>query len=120
VSRQRVFAVLARLRQEQRNTILVIEHSLEQLVTLADRMLLLADGQVALDAPTRDFFAQTDLLLEHGVYPPGSMQFFHALARRGLNLGPPPLTVDEAAHSLESVLRALPQPEPGTVLEAAL
>ncbi len=118
VSRQRVFAVLARLRQEQRNTILVIEHSLEQLVTLADRMILLSDGQVALDAPTRDFFAQTDVLLEHGVHPPGSMQFFHALAQRGLNVGPPPLTVQEAATALADLMSAPPQPEPGAVAEA--
>jgi ABC-type multidrug transport system ATPase subunit len=106
VSRGRVFEVLLRLKREQRNTIVVIEHSLEQLAPLADRMILLSEGRIALQDETRAFFGQMDLLLERGIYPPGAMQFFHRLAARGDYHGPPPLTVAEAAERLEALLRA--------------
>jgi energy-coupling factor transporter ATP-binding protein EcfA2 len=118
VSRKRVFDVLARLRREQRNTIIVIEHSLEQLAQLADRMILLSAGRVALDAETRAFFQQVEVLQEHGIHPPGAMQFFHQLAQRGLYAGPPPLTVEEAAAALEGVLAQAHQPLPALVAEA--
>ena len=87
-------------------------------VQLADRMILLSAGKVELDAETRAFFQQMDVLLEHGIHPPGSMQFFHQLARRGLHAGPPPLTVEEAAVALEALMSAPRQSAPGVVAEA--
>jgi energy-coupling factor transporter ATP-binding protein EcfA2 len=116
ISRKRVFEVLVRLKQEQRNTIIVIEHSLENLTPLADRMVLLAEGRVALEGETRAFFSQMDTLLEHGIHPSGPMLFFHRLAQAGCYDGPPPLTVDEAARSLEKVVARRRQPGPALVI----
>ncbi len=96
VSRKRVFDVLQKLKQGQ-NTVIVIEHSLENLIPLADRMVLLADGEIALDAETGEFFQHLDLLLEKGISPPGAMRFFYELMRQNLYYGRLPLTVDEAA-----------------------
>jgi energy-coupling factor transporter ATP-binding protein EcfA2 len=103
VSRSRVFDVLARLKQEQHNTIIVIEHSLEHLVPLADRMLLLYNGQVLLEDETQAFFEQMDLLLASDVFPPGVMQFFYNLKRREDYQGNLPLTVEEGARYLEQL-----------------
>ena len=96
VSRKRVFEVLQKLKQSQ-NTVIVIEHSLENLIPLADRMILLADGEIALDAETGEFFQRLDLLLEKGISPPGAMRFFYELTQKNLYHGRLPLTVDEAA-----------------------
>jgi len=104
VSRKRIFEVLGRLKREQNNTVIVIEHSLENLIPLADRMILLSEGQVALQGPTRTFFQQIALLLEKGIYPPEAMQFFYRLVQRQWYNGDLPLTLDEAAERLEHVL----------------
>ena len=56
VSREKIFQVLARLRQEREITMVLIEHSLEHIIPLADRMVLLSAGRVLHQAPTRDFF----------------------------------------------------------------
>jgi energy-coupling factor transporter ATP-binding protein EcfA2 len=103
VSRKRVFDVLARLKQS-RNTVIVIEHSLENLIPLADRMLLLSDGELILDAETRAFFQQIDLLLEKGISPPGAMRFFHALTKKGRYVGELPLDVAEGLEKLERLM----------------
>jgi energy-coupling factor transporter ATP-binding protein EcfA2 len=103
VSRKRVFDVLRRLKQSK-NTVIVIEHSLENLIPLADRMLLLSEGELLLDAETRAFFQQIDLLLEKGISPPGAMRFFHELAKSGRYAGDLPLGVEEALAKLESLL----------------
>lgn len=104
ISRKRIFEVLGRLKREQHNTVIVIEHSLENLIPLADRMILLSEGKVALQAPTREFFQEIAFLLEKGIYPPEAMQFFYRLVQQGWYNGDLPITLDEAAAKLEAIL----------------
>lgn len=104
VSRSRIFKVLARLKEEQNNTIIAIEHSLENLVPLADRMVLMSEGTVALEEETQAFFQQGDLLLDSGIYPPGAIRFFHELHRRGEYRGDYPLTVEDGAGKLKKLM----------------
>jgi energy-coupling factor transporter ATP-binding protein EcfA2 len=104
ISRKRIFEVLGRLKREQHNTVIVIEHSLENLIPLADCMILLSEGKVALQAATREFFQRIVFLLEKGVYPPEAMQFFYHLMQNGWYNGDLPLTLDEAAAKLETIL----------------
>jgi energy-coupling factor transporter ATP-binding protein EcfA2 len=104
VSRSRIFKVLARLKEEQNNTIIAIEHSLENLVPLADRMVLMSQGTVALEEETQAFFQQGDLLLESGIYPPGAIRFFHELHRKGEYSGEYPLTVEDGVDKLKKLM----------------
>jgi energy-coupling factor transport system ATP-binding protein len=104
ISRKRVFDVLRQMKQEQSTTIIAIEHSLENLIPLADRMLLLSAGELVMEDKTLAFFQQMDLLLEHGITPPGAMRFFHEMSRAGLYQGRLPLTVEEAAGQLETLM----------------
>jgi energy-coupling factor transport system ATP-binding protein len=106
ISRKRVFDVLARLKEEKHNTIIVIEHSLEHLVPLADRMVLLHDGRLLLHDETAHFFREVDLLDEAGVVAPGAIAFFQALLRRGLYHGEIPLSLEEAVRRMEEVVAA--------------
>jgi energy-coupling factor transport system ATP-binding protein len=106
ISRIRIFDVLTRLKEEQNNTIIVIEHSLEHLIPLADRIILLVDGEVVLDDETRKFFHQTEFLLKNSVYPPGALRFFHELSQRGAYQGSYPLTVEEAHALLVTLIQS--------------
>ena len=103
ISRTRVFNVLEKTKKEKNNTIIVIEHSLEKLVPLADRMILLHDGRIILDGPPRDFFKEMGLLIEKGIEAPGVITFFHQLIAEGYVQGELPLTVDEAAERLDQI-----------------
>jgi energy-coupling factor transporter ATP-binding protein EcfA2 len=100
ISRKRVFDVLARLKKERSMTVIVIEHSLENLIPLADEMILLAHGNMILKDETRAFFQKMDLLLENGIYPPETLLFFHRLQQAGYYHGEIPLTNTEAALKL--------------------
>ncbi|MBN1267624.1 MAG: ABC transporter ATP-binding protein [Anaerolineales bacterium] len=105
MSRQRIFDVLVRLKAEENSTIIVIEHSLEHLVRLAERMILMSDGSLVLDDSTRNFFRQTDFLLEKNVSPPGVIGFFHELSRIADYQKDPPLDVEEAHARLQEILQ---------------
>jgi energy-coupling factor transporter ATP-binding protein EcfA2 len=109
ISRRRIFDVLGKLKAEQQHTIIVIEHSLENLIPLADSMILLSNGNLLLQKETRAFFQEFKLLLEQGIYPPEVMQFFFRLGQEGYYQGDLPLTLDEAALSLEQMMQVLPK-----------
>jgi energy-coupling factor transporter ATP-binding protein EcfA2 len=104
ISRTRIFDVLAKLKEEKNSTIIVIEHNLENLVPLADRMILMADGEMALENETQAFFQETKFLLEKGAYPPGALRFFYELNQRNLYSGNYPLTVEDASIVLRDLL----------------
>jgi energy-coupling factor transporter ATP-binding protein EcfA2 len=114
VSRERVFDVLARLREERSITLILIEHSLEHIIPLADRMVLMGDGVKLHEAPTREFFQDLTLLHQQSVRPPGAVEFSSYLReQRGLS-APPALTVEEAADQARSLRDQLPAAEGGT------
>lgn len=105
ISRMRIFDVLAKLKEERNSTIIVIEHNLENLVPLADRMVLMANGELALEDETQAFFQKTKFLLEKGAFPPGALRFFYELDQRNLYSGNYPLTVEDASVILHDLIK---------------
>ncbi|MDZ4160169.1 MAG: ATP-binding cassette domain-containing protein, partial [Anaerolineaceae bacterium] len=100
ISRTRVFDVLEKTKRNNNNTIIVVEHSLEKLVPLADRILLLHDGEVIMFHETQKLFENMSLLLEKGIDPPGVLRFYYELSQAGDYSGQLPLTVDEGVELL--------------------
>lgn len=105
VSRRRVFEVLAKLKQEQNNTIIVIEHSLENLIRLADHMILLSDSRLLLEGGTKEFFQNMELISKEGIHPPGALQFFYQLKKAGKVSGELPITLSESSEHLKQLFK---------------
>lgn len=100
ISRERVFDVLAKIKKEQSNTVIVIEHNLEKLIPLADKMILLLNSELLLEDRTDAFFQKMDLLTDSGINPPGGMGFFQRLTQAGYYSGALPLTLPYAVEKL--------------------
>jgi len=105
VSRRRVFEVLARLKKEQNNTIIVIEHSLENLIRLADHMIMLSDSHLILEGETKQFFQNMELISKEGIHPPGALQFFYELKKAGKVNGELPIALTDASQQLKQLFR---------------
>jgi len=103
VSRRRVFEVLARLKKEQNNTIIVIEHSLENLIRLADHMIMLSDSHLILEGETKQFFQNMELISNEGIHPPGALQFFYELKKAGKVSGELPISLAESSQHLKQM-----------------
>jgi len=106
VSRRRVFEVLAKLKQEQNNTIIVIEHSLENLIRLADHMILLSDSRLLLEGETKEFFQNMELISKEGIHPPGALQFFYELKKAGKVSGKLPISLSESSEQLKQLFKS--------------
>lgn len=106
IGKSEVFDVLVELKRSYNATIIVIEHRLEDIAYLADKMVLLYYGEVLKVAPPKEFFDDIPFLLNHYVYPPEIMIAIHRLREKGLYEGSIPLRFEEGVKILEEVLKS--------------
>lgn len=105
IGKTEVFNVLIDLRKNYNVTVIVVEHRLEDIAYLADKMVLLYNGEILKVAPPQEFFDDIPFLLEHYVYPPEIMIAVHKLREQGLYSGKIPLRFDEGVKILEEVVK---------------
>jgi cobalt transport protein ATP-binding subunit len=96
--RAEVFELIKKLRA-QGLSLIVIEHESEEL-RAADRIVVLREGEIAVDGPPSEVFARTELLTACGVRPPG---LGHAFELLGIDAQPK--SVEQA---FEVIVRAYP------------
>lgn len=101
-----IFDILRRLKEAGDHTLIVVEHNVEQLAPLADKMLLMYDGLVDKYLPTRKFFSDPDYLQERGVLSPESSEFVQWLIAQKALPATTKLPLDLAT-SIEATQKAL-------------
>lgn len=109
---QAVFATIARLKAEGRHTIVIVEHRLDQLMHLVDRVLVLGpDGALIEDGePHQVLEQQARALDEFGIWKPQVSELADVLKRRGIALRSYPITLDEAQIALRPLVSSAPTP----------
>jgi energy-coupling factor transport system ATP-binding protein len=96
-----VMNFLQRLWQEEGHTIIIITHEMSIVARYAQRVVVLGQGRVLLDGPTRDVFAQPGVLRQTFVEPPQITRLAQGLDDR---LPHDILTVAEAQVAFEAAL----------------
>lgn len=103
-----VFTALGELNHKLGMTIMIVSQDVERLVGNADRILLLSEGNLILDAPPREFCSKKDIIEKVGVRVPQVVEYTISLFSR---LGRPidknglPINIDEAASLLRQLFR---------------
>ncbi|MCX6031390.1 MAG: energy-coupling factor transporter ATPase [Chloroflexi bacterium] len=77
-----VFRVLAELRRKHEITIFMATQELERVARFADRVLVLHDGEIALQGPPAEVFANVPRLQEWGLGVPQLAELGHMLSQR--------------------------------------
>ena len=75
--RQEIFALLGQMRA-QGHTLVVVEHEVTAALT-ADRLMLLADGEIVADGPPGELLPQVEMLDRYGIKPHDCDRLFPAL-----------------------------------------
>ncbi len=94
--RSDLIALLRAWRRPDR-AIVFTSHNMDDVALLADRVYVVADGQIAHAGATRDTFANPDLLAEFGLRLPTAATLAHAVVRRGYPIPTNLLTLEELA-----------------------
>ncbi len=78
-----IFDILRKLKDERKHTLIVVEHNVEQIAQLADRMILMLNGQIARNEKTLKFFENPTYLKEQGIKPPEVTEYSQWLKDEG-------------------------------------
>ncbi len=88
-----------RLRERDDRTIIMISHDMDLIARYADRLVVMYEGRVLLDGPTREVFREAEALRKTFLAPPTATQLAAGLASEGMPADL--LTVDELLARLE-------------------
>lgn len=91
--------------QRTRNTILIVSHSMEDIATFADRILVMNKGSLFCFDETEKVFERAEEIAGIGLDVPQVTKIFLELKRRGLDFGKEVYTVDYARELLLRRLR---------------
>ncbi|MBP2114574.1 ABC transporter ATP-binding protein [Paenibacillus silagei] len=108
VAAREFIMALQRLNEEMAVTVIISEHRLEEVLPLADRVLMLEDGKLLADAAPRLFARQTGsgALTSAGRYLPAASRLYLSLAPEADSVAPEniPLTVREGRRWLHALM----------------
>lgn len=104
-AREGIYATLHELRAREGLTLVVISHDMAEVAALADTVLALSDGSVALSGQTDAVFRQTQTIEAAGLLPPPLAQVASLARARGLlREEPASLTTETLAEALTEAL----------------
>ena len=86
-------------------TIILVSHSMEDVANLVNRLLVMHEGEIAMDDKTREVFKRADELESLGLGIPQVTKFMKALKNKGEDVRDDILTVEEAKEEIIKYLR---------------
>ena len=104
IGRQEVLSTVHRLNREKGITVVLITHHMNE-AELADRVVVMDSGRVAMDGTPREVFAQVDALRSMGLTVPDTVDLLDRLQKDGLDVSLDALTVEECADAIAMALR---------------
>jgi len=103
--RELILKLIKKLQQEDQITVVMISHSLKDIITLADKIAVLEQGKLVLYGPAREVCAQPEFRQVAGIMLPDFLQVIFALAEGGKPVNTGITTVDEAEEEIRKLLK---------------
>ncbi len=104
LGRQDVMATIEKLNRERGITIIHITHYMEE-AARADRVVVISDGEVCMDASPCEVFKRADELREIGLEVPQGTELLRELRAAGYDVPEVALTVEECVEALLPLFR---------------
>lgn len=105
--RRKIYENIYHLNKDVGKTVVLVEDRLADVISYADRILLVEEGGITYDLPPRRFFSMPDLE-DHGIRLPDSVSLYRALKAEGVEMDLLPLNVEEVVDQLKRVKLADP------------
>lgn len=100
--RNELFAQIKLLHEKAGVTVILVSHSMEDIAKLVNRVIVLYKGKVHMEGTPKEIYSQADELEKIGLGIPQVAEIVNELRKRGLNIRPDIITVEEAK---EEILR---------------
>lgn len=103
--RTEVMDTIRKLNKENGMTVVLITHYMDEAV-LADRVIVMDEGEILLQGKPREVFSKVSLLKKHGLDVPQATEFIYRLKSFGFKLPDGVLDEDECTAVIEQLLEA--------------
>ncbi|MHA1211959.1 MAG: energy-coupling factor ABC transporter ATP-binding protein, partial [Candidatus Heimdallarchaeota archaeon] len=103
-SKKELADILTTINSLEGKTIILIDHDLDFIASVASRVLLINNGEIIADGSPSKILTDTELLVENGLTPPTLTTLFQALKDKNLSLKEIPTTYPEALKQLRRFL----------------
>ena len=90
--------------RQRNNTVLLVSHSMEDIARIADRVLVVDDGKVAMFEQTNKAFAQSARLSQMGLRAPQITKIMTMLREKGYPVSSGVLTVEQGVQEILRIL----------------
>ena len=103
--RREVIETVERLNREERMTVVLITHHMDE-ATHAGRVVAMNDGKIVADGTPAEVFSQVELLRSVGLSVPETTELLYALRADGFDLPLDALSIDQCAQALYDRIKA--------------
>lgn len=102
--RDEILDQVAKLHREQKITVVLVSHSMEDVAKYVDRIIVMNHGSVAFDGAPKEVFAHYRELEKIGLAAPQVTYIVHELKKRGFPISGDITTVEEARQAILQVI----------------
>ncbi len=102
----RVLRLISRLKEEFKMTIIIVEHRIEWAVEVADKLVVMENGEFVVQGRPEEVFSRVDVIRRCGIRPPMIAEVFYYLIERGYRVNRIPITIRQGLEVLSEMLRS--------------
>ena len=105
MGREVLLSQIVNYHKQRHNTVILVSHTMEDIARVADKIIVMNKGRLAMFEPTKEVFRRGDELAQYGLRVPQITKIMQDLLRKGFNVPEGVLTVDEAFSALVPLLK---------------
>jgi energy-coupling factor transport system ATP-binding protein len=79
IGKYEIYEIIKNLKKEKPITLIMVDHHLDRITEIVDRVIVLNNGKTIYDGKPREIFSKVDELIEMGLAPPQVTEFFHRM-----------------------------------------
>jgi energy-coupling factor transport system ATP-binding protein len=99
-----VINLLVELSRRERKTMIIVEHKMEELLPLVDRLVVMNEGKIVLDGEVQKILENVEVMEKMGLKPP-QVTLLASKLRRNISIEKLPLTLEEGIEVIAKALR---------------
>ena len=104
--RDEILDLIAKMHKEQKITVILVSHSMEDVANYVQRIIVMNDGEVMYDGTPKEVFRHYKELEEVGLAAPQVTYLMHELKEQGIPADLDATTVEEAKRSILELFAA--------------
>lgn len=101
--RKEILDLIAKLHREEKMTVILVSHSMEDVAEYVERILVMNQGELVLDGTPKEVFAHQKGLEKIGLAVPQVTAVLNALKEKGMPVDASAITVEEAKQEILKV-----------------